>query len=97
MFPNSTVYNDGYGVYTRCAFFSCDAYALTYVGIYLYDVKGRRLLHESGPTFNKNALADVKIPNVAKQLQKSEIDKAREPVLADLTTRAVGVIQGVGM
>ncbi|MFQ3251549.1 MAG: hypothetical protein ACI9O6_003399 [Glaciecola sp.] len=75
--PNSSAYLAGYGLYTRCVFGSCNAYALDYVGARIFDVKNNSSLKPMEfRFFQQEEVPSIVVPEDVNQIPSEDIDKA---------------------
>lgn len=75
--PNSSTYLSGYGLYTRCFFGSCNAYALDYVGARIFDVeKNSSLKPMEFRFFQQEEMPSISVPDNVNEIPAEDIDKA---------------------
>lgn len=70
----------GYGLYTRCGFESCKAWALKSVAVRVYAMNPPRLIAE-GYSSEENLPLDINFSPDINKLPISEIDKAKQPFI----------------
>ncbi len=92
--PNSSAYLSGYGLYSRCAFNSCSAYALNYVSARIYDVKNKTSLKPMDfAFFAQELLTEINIPKDLKSIKSSDIDYAADKALIDFMDKFTKMIR----
>jgi hypothetical protein len=85
---NSSAYLSGYGLYSRCMFGSCDAYALNYVSARIYDAKNKTSLNPMDFRFFAQVpLPEINIPDEPKDIQAEQVDKAADKALNNFMTK----------
>lgn len=77
----STVYADGYGLFTRCIFGICRAEALSHVTTRVYAMNPPRLVSWSATTKN-NLSVEISSYDDLKHLTSIEADKAKDPFVS---------------
>ena len=80
--PNSSAYISGYGLYTRCMFSSCNAFALDYVGARIFDIKNNSSLKPMDfGFFDMKKMTTIVVPDVINDVTPAQIDEAAEQAL----------------
>ena len=85
---NSSAYLSGYGLYSRCIFGSCDAYALNYVSARIYDAKNKTSLNPMDfGFFEQVPMPEVNIPDEPNEIQADQVDAAADKALNNFMTK----------
>jgi len=80
--PNSSAYLSGYGLYTKCSFGTCSAYALDYIDARIYDVKNDSSLKPMNSRFfTQEEMPSIAVPDKPESIADSEINVAAEKAL----------------
>lgn len=90
---NSSAYLSGYGLYTRCSFGSCNAYALDYIDARIYDVKNDSSLKPmSSRFFSQEEMPNIAVPEKPETIADSEINRAAEKALENFIKLFKGMV-----
>jgi len=92
--PNSSAYLSGYGLYSRCVFGSCEAYALNYVSARIYDVKNNTSLKPMDFVFfAQEAMPEISIPDDPKDIKTTEVDAAADKALINFMNKFTDMLK----
>ena len=80
--PNSSVYINGYGLYTRCMLGDCAAEALDYVSARIYDVKNQSSLKPMGfNIYERPSLSLIGPSEGIDKISPQDVDRAADQAL----------------
>lgn len=95
--PESSSYLSGYGLYSRCMFEECEAYALNYISARIYDTKHKTsLMPMDFHLYAQVPMPEIKIPDTPENIEATQIDAAADEALVNFIGKFKEMLKSAG-